>query len=124
MPQPYISAVITCLNEEGTIERFVGGLVQALNRTAVEYEIILVDDGSKDQTFAVISRLLRDNAQVSVGLELMKNAGQVAAITAGMAETKGAYVLMMDSDLQLDPNDIGLLLAEAKKGADVVNGYR
>lgn len=124
MPRPYISAVITCLNEEKTIGTFVEQLVEALDGTGVSYEVVLVDDGSKDQTFATISKLMIRYRNLAIGLELMKNAGQVAAITAGMAETTGEYVLMMDSDLQLDPHDIGLLIAEAKRGADIVNAYR
>ncbi len=124
MPQPYISAVITCLNEENTIEDFIGSLVQALEQTGVDFEIILVNDGSTDRTFGVIEGLVSRQPRVRVGLDLMRNAGQAAAITSGLDEVKGAYVLMMDSDFQLIPDDIGGLVTAAKAGADVVNGYR
>jgi undecaprenyl-phosphate 4-deoxy-4-formamido-L-arabinose transferase len=124
MSQPYLSAVITCLNEENTIERFIESLILALDRTGREYEIILVDDGSKDQTFAAISRLVQVQPRVRVGLDLMKNAGQAAAITAGLGEANGLYLLMMDSDFQLSPDDVGSLIAAAQSGADFVNGYR
>jgi len=116
MSQPYLSAVITCLNEEKTIESFMDGLVRALDSLGVNYEVILVDDGSVDRTFPVISGLLQRHPRIQAGLELMKNSGQVAAITAGVCEARGEYVLMMDSDLQLDPADIGLLMAAARSG--------
>jgi glycosyltransferase involved in cell wall biosynthesis len=124
MPPPHISAVITCLNEEGTIERFVEQLAGALERTGQTFEIVLVDDGSRDQTFAAIRRAFERDARISAALDLMKNSGQAAAITAGLAEARGAYVLMMDSDFQLSPDDVGKLIAAAGAGADFVNGYR
>jgi glycosyltransferase involved in cell wall biosynthesis len=124
MSQPYISAVITCLNEEDTIGRFIESLVRSLDKTGLEYEIILVNDGSVDQTFAVFRRLLQLQPRVRVGLDLMKNAGQAAAITAGLGEVNGLFVLMMDSDFQLAPDDVGRLIAAAQAGADMVNGYR
>jgi undecaprenyl-phosphate 4-deoxy-4-formamido-L-arabinose transferase len=124
MPKPFLSAVITCLNEEGTIEGFVDSLVGALDRTQLEYEIILVNDGSADRTFEIIARLLNRHDSIRVGLDLMKNSGQAAAVTAGMAEAWGDYVLMMDSDLQLFPEDVDQLIGAAKDGADIVNGCR
>lgn len=124
MSPPYISAVITCLNEESTIERFIGSLVQSMDHAGVEYEIIVVNDGSSDRTFAAIERLLQSQPRVKAGLDLMKNAGQAAAITAGLEEADGLYVLMMDSDFQLAPDDVGRLITAAQAGADMVNGYR
>ena len=124
MLQPYISAVITCLNEENTIERFIETLIHALDKTGTEYEIIVVNDGSVDQTFAAIKRLLLGQPRVQVAIDLMKNSGQSAAITAGLSEVQGLYVLTMDSDFQLEPDDVGLLIAAARSGADMVNGYR
>jgi glycosyltransferase involved in cell wall biosynthesis len=124
MSQPYLSAVITCFNEENTISLFIESLIVALDRTQLDYEIILVNDGSADQTFAAISRLFQCHASIVVALDLMKNAGQAAAITAGLAEAKGSYILTMDSDLQLIPDEIELFIAAAKAGADMVNGYR
>ena len=124
MSQPYLSAVITCLNEENSIEAFIESLVVALDRTQLDYEIILVNDGSTDNTFAAITRLLRLHSCIPVALDLMKNTGQAAAITAGLAEARGSYVLMMDSDLQLMPDDVELFVAAAKAGADLINGYR
>lgn len=121
---PSISAVITCLNEESTIEAFVAALAESLERTGLRHEIVLVDDGSTDGTFAAITRLVATHPAVPAGLELMRNAGQAAAITAGLAEARGSHVLMMDSDFQLEPSDIGVLVTEALAGADVVNGYR
>jgi len=124
MSPPFLSAVITCLNEQATLVHFVDQLVRALDRQGFAYEIVLVDDGSKDQTFGVIRELVGTRPGVVVGVDLMKNAGQAAAITAGLAEARGDFVLMMDSDLQLVPDDLDLLVAAVRRGADFVNGYR
>jgi len=124
MTKPFISAVITCLNEERTIELFVDSLIRALDRTQDRYEIVLVNDGSTDRTFDAITRLFERHSCIQAGLDLMRNSGQAAALTAGIGEASGEYVLMIDSDLQLSPEDVGLLIAAAKEGADMVNGYR
>lgn len=124
MSQPYLSAVITCFNEEATIETFINLLIEALNGTRVDYEIILVNDGSADATFAVLERLVQRHARIKVAIDLMANAGQAAAITAGLVETCGDYVLMMDSDLQLVPGDVGRLIEACRGGADIATGYR
>lgn len=123
-PSPRLSAVITSLNEERTLETFVGLLLAALERTGWEYEIILVDDGSRDRTFVAMTRLFQEQTRIKAALRLMKNAGQPAAITAGLAEAGGSHVLMMDSDLQLTPDDLEAFVAAARDGADIVNGYR
>ncbi len=121
---PEISAVITCYFEEKTIEKFHAGLSQALEATGRPYEIIFVNDGSTDGTFEKLKAIYDKDPHVSAILDLFKNAGQAAAITAGLAEARGSIVLSMDSDLQLDPADLGALLAEYDKGNDVVSGFR
>lgn len=84
-----------------------------------DYELILVDDGSTDDTVARIER----TPEVRV-LLFEKNAGQSAAMIAGMQAAKGAAVVLLDGDLQNDPKDIPKLLAEIDQGADLVCGYR
>lgn len=124
MIQPYLSAVITCFNEETTIEPFIEQLIAALEQIGLEYEIILVNDGSADGTLVALTRLLQRYDRIKVVLDLMSNAGQAAAITAGLMEVGGDYVLMMDSDLQLMPGNVGLLVAATQSGADIATGYR
>lgn len=121
---PQISAVITCFHEEATIERFHAGLSKVLESTERSYEIIFVNDGSTDKTFDRLKVIQEKDPHVTVILDLFKNAGQAAAITAGLGEARGDIILSMDSDLQLDPADLPSLLAEYDKGYDVVSGCR
>jgi glycosyltransferase involved in cell wall biosynthesis len=87
------------------------------------YEIVVVDDGSRDATFSVLARLhLRDSCLRVVRLK--RNFGQTAAIAAGLAYADGDVVVLMDGDAQNDPKDIAALLAELKKGNDLVCGWR
>ena len=84
-----------------------------------EHELIFVDDGSRDRTIDQIKR----TPGVRV-LEFEKNAGQSAAIYAGLAAANGKILVLIDGDLQNDPSDIPRLLAEINQGADLVCGYR
>src|SRR5205814_4477837 len=85
----------------------------------LDYEIIFVDDGSRDGT---VSRIA-PHPRVRV-LQFERNAGQSAAMYAGLHATRGAVVVLIDGDLQNDPADIPRLLAEIERGADLVCGYR
>jgi glycosyltransferase involved in cell wall biosynthesis len=87
------------------------------------YEIVVVDDGSRDATFSVLARLHQREPCLRV-VRLKRNFGQTAAIAAGLAHSDGDVVILMDGDAQNDPNDIPALLAELKKGNDLVCGWR
>lgn len=87
------------------------------------YEIILVNDASPDDTWNEILRFAKDDKHI-VGLNLARNGGQQYAITAGLHYAKGAWVVVMDCDLQNRPEDIPLFYAEAKKGWDIVYARR
>mgnify|MGYP002640480747 CR=1 FL=1 len=121
---PEISAIVTCYNEEQSIDEFHRRLVQALTEQQRTFELIMVNDGSVDETFSRLRALFDAGPTVAVAIDLFRNAGQSAAITAGVTHARGRIILLMDSDLQLDPKDVGLLLAEYDKGQDVVSGYR
>jgi glycosyltransferase involved in cell wall biosynthesis len=114
---PDFSIVIPLHNEEGNIVILQQEIRSAL--TGRNYELILVDDGSTDSTVARISR----DPEVRV-LCFEKNAGQSAAMIAGMAAARGPVVVLLDGDLQNNPADIPKLLAEIERGADLVCGYR
>lgn len=117
MSSPHLSVVIPLYNEEENIHLLQDQLDKGL--AGQDYEIVLVDDGSKDQTVAKIDR--RPTVRV---LEFEKNAGQSAAMYAGIMAAKGDIIILLDGDLQNDPEDIMKLVAEVEKGGDLVCGYR
>lgn len=119
-----ISAVITCYYEEKTIDEFYSRLSGALKSLDVPYEMIFVNDGSKDGTYDRLKAIFDSDPCVAAVIDLFKNSGQAAAITAGMQSARGDVFLFMDSDLQLDPEELPVLIAEYEKGFDLVTGYR
>ncbi|HZE57911.1 MAG TPA: glycosyltransferase family 2 protein [Chthoniobacterales bacterium] len=114
---PAVSVVAPLFNEEENVPILQAELTSALS--GLDYEIIFVDDGSRDGT---ASRIAPD-PRVRV-LQFERNAGQSAAMYAGLHATRGAVAVLIDGDLQNDPADIPRLLAEIERGADLVCGYR
>jgi dolichol-phosphate mannosyltransferase len=112
-----VSVIVPLFNEEENVAILQRELIEAL--AGLDYEIIFVDDGSRDGTLARINR----GDQVRV-LSFKKNAGQSAAIYAGLQAGWGEVAVLIDGDLQNDPADIPRLLAEIDRGADLVCGYR
>ena len=121
---PEFSALITCYYEEYSIEEFHARLSKALRSLGRSFEIIFVNDGSTDRTFEKLREIFERDPDVKVIVDLFRNAGQLAAITAAFCEARGRAILLMDSDLQLAPEEIPLLVAEYDKGYDVVSGAR
>ena len=114
---PAISVVVPLFNEEENVPVLQSELTTAL--AGLDYEVVFVDDGSWDQT---VTRIVpRSGIRV---LRFEKNAGQSAALYAGLRSARGATVVLIDGDLQNDPTDIPRLLAEIERGADLVCGYR
>ncbi len=121
---PEFSVVITCYYEEKSIEEFhsrLSGALESLNRS---YEIVFVNDGSTDKTFEKLKMIFDKDPYVTTIIDLFKNAGQTAAMTAGLTNCRGGHIVFMDSDLQLDPEELPLLVAKFDEGFDVVSGYR
>ena len=114
---PAVSVVIPLYNEEDNIAELQRELAAAL--AGIDHEIILVDDCSKDQTLARITR--RPEVRV---IEFAKNTGQSAAMYAGIQAACGEVIVLLDGDRQNDPADIAKLLAGIEAGADLVCGYR
>ena len=112
-----VSVVVPLFNEEQSVAILQRELADAL--TGVDYEIIFVDDGSQDETVARIATDPRTRL-----LRFEKNAGQSAAIFAGLQAVRSEVAVLIDGDLQNDPADIPRLLAEISRGADLVCGYR
>ncbi len=118
-----LSIVIPVYNEEENVEPLVEEIKAAVKPSGKRFEIVVVDDGSQDQTFAVLNRLHRQYPWLRV-IRLKRNFGQTAAIAAGLAHATGESVVMMDGDGQNDPRDIPALLAELDRGSDLVCGWR
>lgn len=121
---PEFSAIITCYFEENSIEEFHRSLSAALNSIQRSYEIIFVNDGSTDRTFEKLKGIFANDVNVTAVIDLFKNAGQAAAMTAGFTRASGRHFIFIDSDLQLDPGELPLLVAKYDEGYDVVSGYR
>lgn len=114
---PYLSVVVPIYNEEDNVALLQEEIGRALE--GIDYELILVDDGSQDKTLERV----RPGERVRV-LSFVKNAGQSAAMYAGLQAARGQVAALLDGDLQNDPADIPRLLAELDKGFDLACGYR
>jgi undecaprenyl-phosphate 4-deoxy-4-formamido-L-arabinose transferase len=124
IPSVEFSVIITCHYEEKSIEEFSGRLSRTMESLGRTYEIIFVNDGSTDKTFEKLKMIFQKDSHVKTILDLFRNSGQLAAMTAGIQYAKGKNFIFMDSDLQLDPEEIPQLVAEFDKGFDIVSGYR
>lgn len=118
-----ISIVAPVYNEDENLRPLVAEVDAALADSGIEYEIILVDDGSKDDSLAVIRELAVENPRVRY-LAFAANCGQSAAFTAGFRSARNPWVVTMDSDLQNDPADIPRMLEMLDQGYDMVIGWR
>jgi undecaprenyl-phosphate 4-deoxy-4-formamido-L-arabinose transferase len=121
LPAPELSVVVTVLDEEGTVDELYRRTVAALGGRA--FELIFVDDGSRDGSFAALERLHAADARVRV-VRFKRNFGQHPAMHAGLARARGEIVVTMDGDLQNAPEDIPRLIAAVETGADVASGRR
>jgi glycosyltransferase involved in cell wall biosynthesis len=122
-PAPYVSIVVPIYNEEESIPHLYGRLTAALAPIGRPYEIIAVDDGSRDRSFALLSELAADDERLRV-VRFRRNFGQTAGFAAGFDRARGEWIVTIDADLQNDPNDIPAMLAQAEAGFDVVSGWR
>lgn len=118
-----LSIVIPVYNEAENVEPLIQEINAAVKPLRKPYEIVVVDDGSSDATFSVLERLHQREPCLRV-VRLKRNFGQTAAIAAGLTHSDGDVVILMDGDAQNDPKDIPALLAELKKGNDLVCGWR
>lgn len=121
-PSVEISAVMPAYNEEANLEQSVGRMAKALETYTRGFEIIVVDDGSKDGTAAVLERLKGAHPTLRV-IRHPVNRGYGAALRSGFDAARYGWVFLMDADNQFDPAEVELLLARAAN-ADIVAGYR
>ncbi|MFO7540271.1 MAG: glycosyltransferase family 2 protein [Chloroflexota bacterium] len=120
-----LSLVVPVYNEEENLRPLFNEIQQALDPLDLAYEVLFVDDGSRDGSFAIMQALQQEDPCV-VAIRLRRNHGQTAAFAAGFDFAQGRYILTIDADRQNDPADIPQFLAkiEAGEGYDVVNGWR
>jgi glycosyltransferase involved in cell wall biosynthesis len=120
---PQLSIVLPIYNEAESLPHLLDELVPALEATGRSFEIICVDDGSRDDSFTELQKLRAQDERVRV-VRFRRNFGQTAAFAAGFDRARGDVVITMDADLQNDPADIPTLLAKIDDGYDVVSGWR
>ena len=118
-----LSIVIPVFNEEENIAPLVDEIDRVLTPLQKRYEIVVVDDGSKDGTFAELRRLFQQPVRLKI-VRLKRNFGQTAALAAGLDHAGGEIIILMDGDGQNDPADIPLLLSKIAEGNDLVAGWR
>ena len=123
MDRPEISVVIPLFNEEDNVVPLLDELFAELGKLPRSFEVICVDDGSKDATFQRLQQYAAQRAELRV-IRFRLNFGQTAAMSAGIESARGDVIVPMDGDLQNDPADIGKLLAQLDAGYDVVSGWR
>jgi glycosyltransferase involved in cell wall biosynthesis len=122
--QPDISVVVPMKNEAPNVEELYRELKAALEACGRSYEILAIDDGSTDDTFARLARLQAADDRLRV-IRFRRNFGQTAAFAAGFAHARGRYIVTMDGDLQNDPRDIAAMVKELEQHpADIVAGWR
>src|SRR5438552_4587121 len=120
---PDLSVVVTVFDEERTVDEVYERTVAALDALGRPYEIIFIDDGSTDGTFAHVERLHEADPRVRA-VRFKRNFGQHPAMHAGLARARGDVVVTMDGDLQNAPEDIPRLVAAVEAGSDVASGRR
>lgn len=118
-----ISAIVPVFNEEKNIKPLYLGLVKGLSEAGGKYEIIFVNDGSSDGSMRILRELYEENDKVSV-ISFDRNYGKTAALGAGVRISQGRLIVVLDSDLQHDPNEIPKLVKKIDQGFDVVVGWR
>jgi len=121
--QGLLSVVVPCFDEETVIETTHRRLVEALPETGMDFEIVYVDDGSRDATPDKLARIAAEDSRVRF-VELSRNFGQQAAMSAGLAHAEGDAVVLIDADLQDPPEVIPEMVEAWRHGADVAYGRR
>ncbi len=122
-PMPYFSMVVPMYNEVDSVQQLYEGLTRNLAAFGKPYEILFINDGSKDETYARLTALAEKDPHVFV-INLRRNFGQTPALAAGFDHARGEVIIAMDGDLQHDPNELPKFIAKIDEGFDVVSGWR
>jgi len=118
-----ISIIVPLYNEEASVTPLYEAIVKSVDRIGAEYEILFVDDGSKDSTVAVASKLAAEDKRLRI-VKFRRNYGQTPAMAAGIDHAAGNILVTMDGDLQNDPDDIPVLIDKIEEGYDIAVGWR
>ncbi|NGX16855.1 glycosyltransferase family 2 protein [Wenzhouxiangella sp. XN24] len=121
--QPSLSVVVPLYNEEESATALYDAVCAALDPSGLNYELLLVDDGSRDRTWQIVQDIASTDARVR-GIRFRRNFGQTPAMAAGIEYARGSVIVTMDGDLQNDPRDIPMLVAKLDEGFDLVVGWR
>ena len=122
-PNQLISIIIPVFNESESIGYLLDEVLNVMQNNKLNCELIVVNDGSNDNTSTVLDELTIKIKELSV-ISLRKNYGQTAAMAAGFDNSKGEIVITLDGDLQNDPNDIPKLISHINEGFDLICGWR
>jgi glycosyltransferase involved in cell wall biosynthesis len=120
---PELSIVVPLYNEEESLRPLYGAISHAVAPLGISFEIVFVDDGSRDATVRIADEIARSDPRVCL-VKFRRNYGQTPAMAAGIAQASGDVIVTMDGDLQNDPTDIGALLRKIEEGYDIVVGWR
>lgn len=120
---PKLSIFLPVYNEEENLHRLNQKIFEAMAKLGHSFEVIYVDDGSRDRSLELLKQFAAEDARVKV-IGFRRNYGQTAAMAAGIAAARGEILIPMDADLQNDPADIARLLDKLDEGFDVVSGWR
>ena len=120
---PEISVIVPMRNESPNVRQLYTELIAALEGYGRPFEIVVIDDGSKDDTFALLSAIQKQDPRVRV-IRFRRNFGQTAAFAAGFKHARGSYIVTSDGDGQNDPRDIPAMVEKARTGPDIVAGWR
>jgi len=122
-PTPRVSVVVPCFNEQDSIQDCVQEIAKVLLAEQIPYEILVVNDGSSDNTLSQACSLMQSNSFVRV-IDLGENCGKTIALKEGVRRARGDIVAFFDADLQYSPKDLVTMIARLGENVDFVNGTR
>ena len=119
-----VSVVIPVFNEQGNLDELIRRCLTTCDTLELPYELILIDDGSRDRSVEMITAAAEAHRGKVIGVLLNRNYGQHAAVMAGFAQARGGFVVTLDADLQNPPEEIIHIVAKMREGYDVVGTVR
>jgi len=118
-----LTIAIPVYNEAASLPILYEEIVESCSKLDKSYEIIFIDDGSRDESFIVLKKIQGKDSKVKI-IRLRRNFGQTAALAAGFDQAKGDVIITLDADLQNDPKDFDILIKKIDEGYDIVSGWR
>lgn len=119
-----LSLIIPVYNEQGNLPFLFEAIYQVMESLNYLWEVILVDDGSRDNSLSILEEYARKDSEHIRVISFRRNFGQTAAIAAGLDYARGEIIVLLDADMQNDPADIPMMLAKLDEGYDLVSGWR